>query len=90
MTLHAKTPPLRATGLRNSVRLAGLNTSGDNTEQAKYQVTLTAIPWDDARWAMKAVGPEGQIRLPGIFHSRLEALGACVLLAAQCNGEVLA
>ena len=91
MTAHTETAPAGTPErLRNSVRCDWRNSSEDTHRHFGFQapITLTAIPWDDARWAMKAVSPEGTVRLPGIFHTRLEALGACVLLAAQCGGDV--
>ena len=55
---------------------------------AKKGVTLTAVP-AAAKWRMKAVSEGEAVHLPGIFHNRLEALGACVILAQQCRGRVV-
>jgi hypothetical protein len=38
---------------------------------------------------MKALRDGEAILLPGIFASRLECLGGCVLLAKQCGAEVV-
>jgi len=51
-------------------------------------LTVTAIP-SGRNWQLKAFGPSGSVRLPDIFTSRLEALGAGVLLAGQCGGRVI-
>ena len=49
---------------------------------------LTAIP-AGPRWRMKALASNGDVELlPAVFSNRLEALGACILLAGQCGGEV--
>ena len=58
------------------------NTSGCNG------ALLTAIPCG-RRWRLKALSPRGSVELPSIFSNRLEALGACVLLAEQCRGRVI-
>lgn len=51
---------------------------------------LTAVP-AGSRWCLKAVdtGAGSTVRLPDCFGSRLEALGAGVLLAQHCNGRVI-
>ena len=50
---------------------------------------LTAVPQDDRHWRLKAVSPTGEVAiLPGIYFSRLAALGKAVLFAEQCGGEV--
>lgn len=85
---HTKTAPDGTPErLRNDVRLAGLNTFEDGTNGPEYQVTLTVVPVGE-RWAMRATSAGDAIRLPGIFCSRLEALGAAVLLAERCGGTV--
>lgn len=49
---------------------------------------LTAIPAGQ-RWRMKALASNGNVELlPAVFNNRLEALGACVLLANRCGAEV--
>jgi hypothetical protein len=58
------------------------NTSGCNGP------LLTAIPCGK-RWRLKTLGSRATVELPAIFHNRLEALGACVLLAKQCGGRVI-
>lgn len=90
MPLHSESPaPLvDGYGAQKTDRLGSAITQEHKTPTTPRQVVLTAIPWDHDRWGMKAVGPEGAVRLPGIFFSRLEALGACVLLAEQCGARV--
>jgi hypothetical protein len=51
------------------------------------QVVFTAVPRGLA-WQVKALSPNGDVSRHGRFNGRLEALGACVLLARQCGGEV--
>jgi hypothetical protein len=51
------------------------------------QLVLTAAPASN-RWRMKAISDGRAFALPGIFQTRLEALGACVLLAQQWRARV--
>ena len=51
---------------------------------------VTAIPMDDRHWRIKAVSTKGEVViLAGIYSSRMQALGKCVLVAEQCGGQVV-
>lgn len=49
---------------------------------------FTAIPVGPRHWRVKALST-GHIELLGLFNSRLQALGAAVLLARQVGGSVV-
>jgi hypothetical protein len=53
------------------------------------RVIITAIPAGQD-WRLKAIGPDGAIKLSAdLFRNRLEALGACVLVAQRCGARLL-
>ena len=61
----------------------------DSPFPAANQVLITAVPVG-MRWRLKALDHVGGVdMLPAVFHNRLEALGAGVLLARQCRGTLL-
>jgi hypothetical protein len=52
-------------------------------------IIITAIP-AGRKWRLKTLNLSGDsAKLPDIFTSRLEALGAGVLLAGKCGGWVI-
>ena len=78
-----------ANGSQKSIGLGGaISVLDTRFGVAEQGVVLTAVPAAE-KWRMKAVSEGGAIHLPGIFRNRLEALGACVLLAQQCGGKVV-
>ena len=49
---------------------------------------LTAVPVGPS-WRVKAIAQGGEITLLGRFDGRLAALGAALLLSAQCGGRAV-
>ena len=74
------TPQPVSQGLRRNIK--------DSLPIATLQILLTAIP-EGTFWRCKAVGCGGSVALAPIFANRLEALGACVLLAREHGGRVV-
>ncbi len=54
----------------------------------RSQAILTPVPAGQ-RWRLKSLHGEAVELLPAVFASRLEALGAGVLLARQCDAELV-
>jgi hypothetical protein len=88
MSHNKRNPKLATPGFGKTDLAAGSIYSPFKQIADRKQVLLTAIPVSK-QWRMKAVSGDESIYLPGIFRNRLEALGACVLLARQCGGEVV-
>lgn len=92
-----KAPP-KTSGAKETFAMSDLSSSGSrrNTSHdlARNDAAIvsgpivTAIP-AGLKWRLKALGPDGTVELPDVFHNRLEALGACVLLSEQCGGRVI-
>ena len=74
------TPQPASQALRRNIK--------DSLPTATHLVLLTAIP-EGMFWRCKAVGCRGSVALAPIFNNRLEALGACVLLAREHGGRVI-
>ena len=67
----------------SSQSLSAKTTGTDDTPSI-----LTPVPAGQ-RWRLKSLNGEAVELLPAIFASRLEALGAGVLLARQCDAELV-
>src|SRR5688500_3501623 len=82
--------------LRKSDRLGGaVSVQADTKTAVDFQaprgrVLLTAIQRGVATWLVKTISPDGDVAvLPGVHPNRLQALGAAVLVARRCQGEVV-
>ena len=81
-------PAETGNGPRNFDRLAGAILPTNNPFPHRAQL-LTAIPVG-RQWRVKVVAPDGEtFALPKTFSSRVEALGAGVLLSALSGGRVV-
>jgi len=64
-------------------------TRNDAAKTARRDVPLFSAVPRSKWWAVKAIGPDGQVALVGQFDDRLSALGAALLMSVQAGGRAI-